>query len=94
MEPRTRTLAGLREHLFDALEGLQSKDAPMDIERAEAVAHVSGQIINAAKVELQFLQMVGQDRLSSVVEPAKTGRFFEPAKGLSTGKQLGGGNGK
>ena len=83
-----RKMSDLRDHLFDALEKLKDKDNPMPVERAEAVAHVAAQIINSAKVELQFLNMVGQERLPALADPKKTGTFFE-SKGLGTGKQLG-----
>ena len=89
-----RNMSALRDHLFDTLEKLKDKENPMEIERAEAVAHVSAQIINSAKVELQFLNTVGQEHLPSFADPQKTGKFFEadrqlPEKGLATGKHLG-----
>ena len=84
------TLADLRDHLFETLEALKDKEKPMDIDRAQAVAQVSAQIINAAKTELQFLSMVGQDKLPTTVEPERAGKFFE-TKGHSTGKHLGNG---
>lgn len=49
----------LRNHLFATLEALQDEDNPMDIERAKAVAQVSQQIIESAKVEVRFLETVG-----------------------------------
>ena len=49
----------LRDHLFLALEGLQDKDNPMDIERAKAVADVAQTIINSATVEVKFMQATG-----------------------------------
>jgi hypothetical protein len=92
----TRSLKDLREHLFETLENLKSKENPMDIDRAQAIASVSAQIINSAKVELQFLNTIGQDSLPPVVDPKQTGTFFaerpaaaSPVKGLGTGKALG-----
>lgn len=49
----------LRNHLFATLEALQDEDKPMDIERARAVAQVSQQIIESAKVEVKFMETVG-----------------------------------
>lgn len=49
----------LRNHLFATLEALQDEDKPMDIERAKAVAQVSQQIIESAKVEVKFMETVG-----------------------------------
>ena len=97
-------MSDLRQHLFAALEGLSDKTNPMDIDRAQAIANVSAQIINSAKVELQFLRMVDGADLSRVVNPERTAKFFEEeedpkinphaGKGLGTGKFLGGnGNG-
>lgn len=51
----------LRNHLFATLEALQDEDKPMDIERAKAVAIVSQQIIESAKVEVKFIDAVGGD---------------------------------
>ena len=51
----------LRNHLFATLEALQDDDNPIDIERAKAVAQVSQQIIESAKVEVKFIEAVGGD---------------------------------
>lgn len=47
-----RTTAGLRDVLFEEIDALRSKDG--DPTRARAVANLSQQIINTAKVELEF----------------------------------------
>lgn len=49
----------LRNHLFATLEALQDEDKPMDIERAKAIAQVSQQVIESAKVEVKYLETVG-----------------------------------
>lgn len=49
----------LRDHLFATLEALQDEDAPMDLDRAKAVADVAQTIINSAKVEVDFLKVTG-----------------------------------
>ena len=49
----------LRDHLFETLEALKDKDEPMDVARARAVAEVSRQIIDSAKVEVAFLSVTG-----------------------------------
>ena len=60
-----RTTNGLRDILFDEIERMQGKDA--DPTRALAVANLSKQIINTAKVEIDFhralagLQSANQD---------------------------------
>ncbi|HEY0684687.1 MAG TPA: hypothetical protein VGD45_20290 [Steroidobacter sp.] len=53
------TIDELRKHLFETLEGLKDKDKPLDIERAKAVCEVAGQIIDTAKVEVAYLNVVG-----------------------------------
>ena len=49
----------LRNHLFAALEGLSDKEAPMEIDRAKAIADVAQTIINSAKVEVEYLKVAG-----------------------------------
>lgn len=49
----------LRNHLFATLEALQDKDAPMEIDRAKAIAEVAQVVINSAKVEVQYLEITG-----------------------------------
>lgn len=88
----SRKLSDLRDHLFDQLEKLKSAEDPTsEINRSKAMAAISAEIINSAKLELQFIHTVGQESLpASVADPKKTGTFFEkPAKGLGTGKELG-----
>lgn len=49
----------LRNHLFATIEGLLDEDKPLDIERAKAVAQVSQQLIESAKVEVKMLEVTG-----------------------------------
>lgn len=49
----------LRDHLFATLEGLRDKEAPMDIERAKAVSQVAQTIIESAKVECKYVELMG-----------------------------------
>lgn len=63
----------LRNHLFAALEGLQDEENPLDLERAKAIAEISQTLINAAKVEVEFMKATGQE----------TGaKFFAPKPAL------------
>lgn len=55
----TETIADLRTALFATLRGLNDKDAPLDIERAKAVAEIGQVIINTAKVEIDFIRATG-----------------------------------
>lgn len=52
MSKMKRTTKGLRDVLFDEIEQLRSAEG--DPTRAMAVANLAKQIINVAKVELQF----------------------------------------
>ena len=95
-QKKSRNMGDLRNHLFDALDRLKTTDEKGldgEVERAEAVAHVAAQIIQSAKVELQFLNTVSSDKLPKVADAIKAGEFFErpqlSAKGLATGKDLG-----
>jgi hypothetical protein len=49
----------LRNHLFEALEALKDPEKPMEIARAQAIANVASQIIQSAKVEVDFLKVTG-----------------------------------
>lgn len=63
----------LRNHLFATLESLQDEEAPMDINRAKAIADVAQVIVNSAKIEVDFIKSTGN----------KTGTKFIPE--LSSG---------
>ena len=54
-----KTIDDLREHLFATLDVLKDREKPVDVERVKAVVDVSGQLIDAAKVEVAFLNAVG-----------------------------------
>ena len=49
----------LRNHLFCALEALQDKESPMDLDRAKTIADVAQVIVNSAKVECDFIKLTG-----------------------------------
>ncbi len=50
----------LRNHLFTTLEALSDKEAPMEIERAKAIADVARVIVDSAKAEVAFLVATGR----------------------------------
>ena len=52
----------LRNHLFSTLEALQDPDNPMAIDRAIAIANVAKVIVESAKAEVAFMQVVGDTR--------------------------------
>jgi len=49
----------LRNHLFETLESLKDEDKPMDLDRARAIADVARVIVDSAKVEVQFMGLIG-----------------------------------
>ena len=51
----------VRQSLLDTLKDLRSKDQPMDIERAKAVATVASVLVDTARVENDYLNITGQD---------------------------------
>lgn len=55
----------LRDHLFETLERL--KDGEIDIETAKAMADV-GQIINSAKIEIDFIRATGSTKDSGFIK--------------------------
>lgn len=63
-------LTDLRDHLFATLEALQDKDDPMDIERAKAICQVGGVLVETAKVEVAFLNVVGGNGSTGFIESA------------------------
>ena len=70
----TRNIGHLREHLFDQLEMLCDNSKTVDLERARMVCEVSEQIIDAARIEIQFAQ---------VMKGALTVPFIEDQTGAS-----------
>lgn len=52
----------VRESLLATLADLRNKDAPMDIERAKAVATVASVLVDTARVENEYLKISGSDR--------------------------------
>lgn len=57
----SKTIDDLRAHLFQTLEALSDKAAPMDIARAKAISDVAQTIINTAKVEVDFARVTGEN---------------------------------
>jgi hypothetical protein len=53
------TIGDLHNHLFATLEALQDTEKPMDIERARAINQTAQTLINAAKVEVEFMEVTG-----------------------------------
>ncbi len=60
-------MSDLRDHLFETLECLKDKDAPMEIDRAKAICLVSQQLIDSAKVEVDLVRVVGGTAVSQFI---------------------------
>lgn len=60
----------VRQSLLDTLSDLRNREAPMDIERARAVATVASVLVDTAKVENEYLKLTGQDRSNFLEQPA------------------------
>ena len=58
MAKPSRTTQGLRDILFDEIEELRSGNG--DAAKSQAVANLAKQIINTAKVELDFVRTIQQ----------------------------------
>lgn len=69
----------LRDHLFETLEALKDDEKPMDIKRAQAIAHVARTIIDSAKVEVEFLKVTGATRSTNFL-PIENERPTLPAR--------------
>lgn len=54
-----KSIDDVRDRLFDVLDGLANKEAPMALDRAHAICEVAQTIINSAKVEVDFLRVSG-----------------------------------
>lgn len=55
---KNRHISELREHLFDAIEKLKS--GTIDVKQAGAVAQLGDVIVQSAKVEVDYIKLVGE----------------------------------
>lgn len=72
-------IENLRDHLFATLEALRDTEKPMEIERARAISQVANSIIESAKVEVKFLDLVGGKGSGFVGEAAAVTAPATPA---------------
>ena len=61
----------VRQSLLDTLADLRSRENPMDIDRAKAVAQVASVLVETAKVENEYLKLTGQDRSNFLEAPTE-----------------------
>jgi hypothetical protein len=55
----SKNITDLRDVLFDTLAQLRDKANPMEIDRARAICEVSDRLIETAKVECKYIDLVG-----------------------------------
>lgn len=63
----------VRQSLLDTLTDLRNREAPMDIERAKAVATVASVLVDSVKVENEYLKITRQDRSDFLEQPVDDG---------------------
>lgn len=52
-------LSDLRNHLFETIEALKDETSPMPVERAHAISEAAGKLIESGKMELKYLDLLG-----------------------------------
>jgi len=71
----------LRNHLFATIEGLLDEEAPMDLDRAQAVAKVGQVLVDSAKAETEFLKVTNKDNGTGFI-PAEDTRAKHLLRGV------------
>jgi hypothetical protein len=69
---KSHTIEDLRTHLFETLEQLKNKDAPMEIDRARAITEVAHAVISSAKVEVEYLKLTDQTESEFLAQPKES----------------------
>lgn len=68
----------LRESLFETIEALKSKENPMEIDRAKAIADVARVIVDSAKAEVDFLRVTGKKNGTGFIPMEEDPRLTKP----------------
>lgn len=66
------TLENVRLHLLNTLADLRNPEAPMEIDRARAVAQVAGVLVDTARVEVDYIKACGGKDSSHFLEGSDT----------------------
>jgi hypothetical protein len=61
-------ISDLRNHLFSVLEELTDPDSSYDIAKAKVVADVAQVIINSAKIENDYIKIIGGSHGTGFIE--------------------------
>jgi hypothetical protein len=64
-------ISDLRNHLFETIELLKDPDHPMEVQRAKAIYETAQTIIETGKLELQFIDLVGNRENSQFFDQPK-----------------------
>lgn len=70
-EAITPHIQQVRKHLMDTLADLRNREAPMEVDRARAIAQVASVLVDTAKVEIDYLKITHQDRSDFLEAPAE-----------------------
>ena len=64
-------ISNLRNHLFSVLEELTDPESTYDIAKAKVVADVAQVIINSAKIENDYIKIIGGTHGSGFIEEGR-----------------------
>jgi len=64
-------ISDLRNHLFSVLEELTDPDSTYDIAKAKVVADVAQVIINSAKIENDYIKIIGGSHGTGFIEDGR-----------------------
>tara|TARA_R110000868_G_C10414691_1_gene722693 strand:- start:194 stop:433 length:240 start_codon:yes stop_codon:yes gene_type:complete len=64
-------ISDLRNHLFSVLEELTDHNSTYDIAKAKVVADVAQVIINSAKIENDYIKIIGGTHGSGFIEEGR-----------------------
>jgi hypothetical protein len=64
-------ISDLRNHLFSVLEELTDPESTYDIAKAKVVADVAQVIINSAKIENDYIKIIGGSHGSGFIEDGR-----------------------
>lgn len=75
---KSKTIADVRQHLFDQLERLGDTSTPVDVQRARLIVETAQAIINSAKVEVEAAAVLKGAMTMPFIEGQAEERSAEP----------------
>ena len=76
-------ITDLRNHMFEAIELLLDPESNFDASKGNAIAQLSKQVIESAKVEIQAAKLMGLPDLGTDFIETSTIPYREPEKQLT-----------